>query len=201
MLFWRNTGVAEGSFWISLGLLSLLPYAVTLVSHAGTIDSERRMHLWRSLNRSDLQTAGARLIWVLLPWSLSVGMAACAIWPARARILRGGEYDSAGVLFGWSGECLMLAALLLCLRRVLSAQTMLPIASLIFMLHFLIDPVLVVAAKASGKEPYAMNHAMHQAVMTWRGGIVFYALAMLLGGLYFYHCTRRAASDEPEVAQ
>ena len=201
VLLWRNTGVAEGSFWIFLGLLSLLPYAVTLVSHTGTIDSERRMHLWLSLNRSYLQTAGARLIWVLLPWGLSVGMAVCAIWPARAGILRAGEYDPTGVLFSCSGECLMLAALLLYLRRVRSAQTILPMAALIFTLHFLIDPVLVVAARASGQEPHVMNRAMHQSVLTWTGGIVFYALAILLGGLYLYHCVRRVVSDEAEGAR
>jgi hypothetical protein len=190
-LFWRHTDVAQGSFWISLVLLSLGPYMGSLCISWLNFEREKRLQLWRSINLSGSHLGQARLLATLVPWGLSVLMAFCAVWPALHNIRREQEYDPLGLLFAWSGECLFIAVFLLWIGQTSRGHMMLAVAALIFNLHFLIDPVLVLSARASGAEPYLLNQAIHQAQLSYSGGLVFYALVALFAGLYLHRFSAR----------
>lgn len=194
-LLWRHTDVASGSFWISLVLLSLGPYIGSLCMISLNFEREKRLQVWRSTNLPGSHLGRARLLASLVPWGLSVLMAVCAVWPALDGINREQQYEPLALLFAWSGECLFIAVFLLWVGQTSRGHMMLAVAALIFNLHFLLDPVLVLSARASGSETYLLNQAMHQAQLSYNGGLVFYALVALFGWLYLHRFGARHQQD------
>lgn len=176
----------RGMYWMALVFFSLVPYLTSLCLSWQAFDVEHRAQLWHSTNLHRKQIGRARLLAVAVPWSLSLLMAIAVIWPVREYVTRNGAYEPLAMVVSWSGSCLFFAALLLWLGQKLRTQIVLA-AAIICNLHFLVDPILVSAAKVAGAEPYVLNRTIHQATASWAGAGVYFGLALLFGWLFLRH--------------